>query len=362
MSTPGVRGRTALERWAQRRGPAARGPWGALIAVALAALIPLLTSSTYVVSVCFQAEILMCLALGLNIVVGYAGLLDLGFAAFFAIGAYTTGLLSTKAGWPILATLPPAVVLALVGAVFVGVPTLRLRSDYLAVVTLGFGEIIQAIVNNLNQTGGPTGIFGIPPLAIGPLQVLTAQGYFYVFLVMLALFVAVSARLRNSRLGRAWLCIREDEDTAEAMGIKTRRYKLYAYMAGAVLGSLVGCFYAPAFVAIAPPSFGFNESLLILMAVSIGGMGSIWGAVLGGGIVEVLPEIFRGFAQARFLAFGAVLVVMMILRPHGLLPEGVLRGMRGSRLGRLFGDDGGGDGRADGELERVPVEIVETDG
>jgi branched-chain amino acid transport system permease protein len=314
--------------WGQRVLRTSGGPWGALIVVALGALIPQLTSSSYILSVGFQAEILMCLALGLNIVVGYAGLLDLGFAAFFAIGAYTTGLLTTKLGWPVLATLPLAVVVALVGAVFVGVPTLRLRSDYLAVITLGFGEIIQATVNNLSQTGGATGIFGIPPLTIGSLQIITAQGYFYVFLVLLALFIVVCAQLRNSRLGRAWLCIREDEDAAEAMGIKTRRYKLYAYMAGAVLGALTGSFYAPALTAIAPPSFGFNESLLILMAVAIGGMGSIWGAVLGGGIVEILPELFRQFAQARFLVFGVVLIVMMILRPHGLLPEGALRGMR----------------------------------
>lgn len=336
---------------------ASGGSWSILLVLAGGALIPQLTTNSYILSVSFQAEILMCLALGLNIVVGYAGLLDLGFAAFFAIGAYTTGMLTTKLGWPVLATLPPALLVALVGAVFVGVPTLRLRSDYLAIVTLGFGEIIQAIANNLPQTGGPTGIFGIPPLTIGGLRVTTAQGYFYVFLVLLALFIAASARLRNSRVGRAWLCIREDEDAAEAMGIKTRRYKLYAYMAGAVFGSLVGSFYAPAFIAIAPPSFGFNESLLILMAVSIGGMGSIWGAVLGGGIVEILPEVFRQFAQARFLAFGLVLIVMMILRPHGLLPEGALRAMRRLRPGVAWRGRG-----ARSAAEDVAPASVRTDG
>lgn len=308
----------------------------AVVAIVLAALLPQLTHNDYVISVAFQAEILMCLALGLNIVVGYAGLLDLGFAAFFAIGAYTTGLLSTKAGWPILATLPPAVLFAIVGAVFVGSPTLRLRSDYLAVVTLGFGEIIQATVNNLPQTGGATGIFGIPPLTIGSLQVVTPAGYFYVFLVLVAVFAFASTRLRHSRLGRAWLCIREDEDAAQAMGIRTQRYKLYAYIGGAVLGALTGSLYAPALSAIAPPSFGFGESLLILIAVSIGGMGSIWGAVLGGLLVELLPEALRQFAQARLLVFGLALIVMMLLRPHGLLPEGALGGLRAavSRLVR----------------------------
>lgn len=289
--------------------------------IALAVLFPTIVHSTYVTSVGMQVEILMCLALGLNFVVGYAGMLDLGFAAFFAIGAYTTGLLSVDLHWPILATVVPAVVASLIGAVFIGAPTLRLRSDYLAVVTLGFGEIIQNIANNLNQTGGPEGIYGIPPLVIGGLHVTTTSGYYDVFLILVVVFVAVNYRVRRSRLGRAWLAIREDEDTAQAMGIKVRRYKLYAYMAGSVLGSITGSLYGPAFISIAPPSFGFNESLLVVMAVSIGGMGSIWGALLGAGVVVAFPEVFRQFAQARLLVFGVVLVLIMVLRPRGLWPE-----------------------------------------
>ncbi len=303
----------------QRSGPAV-----ALAVIALGALVPVFAGSTYVVSVAMQVEILMCLALGLNFVVGYAGMLDLGFAAFFAIGAYTTGLLSVDLHWPVLTTLPVALLAALAGAVFIGAPTLRLRSDYLAVVTLGFGEIIQNLVNNLSQTGGPEGIYGIPALSIGRFSVTSTAGYYYVFLVLVVLFAAISLRVRRSRLGRAWLAIREDEDTAQAMGIKVRRYKLYAYMAGSVFGSLTGSFYAPAFIAIAPPSFGFSESLLVVMAVSIGGMGSVWGALLGAGVVIAFPEIFRQFAQARLLVFGIVLVVIMVLRPQGVWPEGGL--------------------------------------
>lgn len=296
---------------------------GALVVavIVLAALFPTIVQSNYVTSVAMQVEILMCLALGLNFVVGYAGMLDLGFAAFFAIGAYTTGLLAVDLHWPILATLVPAVGASLIGAIFIGAPTLRLRSDYLAVVTLGFGEIIQNIVNNLNQTGGPEGIYGIPPLAIGSLQITSTSGYYGVFLVLVILFVAVNYRVRRSRLGRAWLAIREDEDTAQAMGIKVRRFKLYAYMAGSVLGAITGSFYGSAFISIAPPSFGFNESLLVVMAVSIGGMGSIWGALLGAGVVVAFPEVFRQFAQARLLVFGVVLVMIMVLRPRGLWPE-----------------------------------------
>ncbi len=297
--------------------------------VVVAGFFPDFAQSNYLTSIALQIEILMCLALGLNFVVGYAGMLDLGFAAFFAIGSYTTGMLSVHAHWPILATLPPAVVIALIGAVFVGVPTLRLRSDYLAVVTLGFGEIIQMVVNNLNQTGGPEGIYGIPPLHLGGWVLTTTGSYYEIFLFLVVLFVAVSSRIRRSRLGRAWLAIREDEDTAQAMGIKVRRYKLYAYMAGSVFGSITGSLYAPAFIAIAPPSFGFTESLLVVMAVSIGGIGSIWGALLGAGVVIAFPEVFRQFAQARLLVFGIALVLIMVLRPQGIWPE------NGLGLGRL---------------------------
>jgi branched-chain amino acid transport system permease protein len=291
------------------------------VALGLAAFLPALVQNTYIVSVAMQVEILMCLALGLNFVVGLCGMLDLGFAAFFAIGSYTTGLLSVDSHWPILATMPVAVVASLIGAVFIGTPTLRLRSDYLAVITLGFGEIIQNIVTNLNQTGGPEGISGIAPLSMAGLTITSTAGYFYVFLVLTVLFTWVSYRVRRSRLGRAWLAIREDEDTAHAMGIKVHRFKLYAYMAGSVYGSITGSLYGAAFIAIAPPSFGFSESLLVVMAVAMGGIGSIWGALLGAGVVIASPEMFRQFASARLLVFGFLLVLIMVLRPQGIWPE-----------------------------------------
>ncbi len=296
-----------------------------------AVLFPEFTQSPYVLGVAFQAEMLMCLALGLNIVVGYAGMLDLGFAAFFAIGAYTTGILSTKEHWSIIATIVPGVAVAVVCALIIGFPTLRLRSDYLAVVTLGFGEIIQTIAINLNQTGGPTGIYAIPMLTIGSVVVGSNTGYYYVFLVLVVAFALFSTRLRNSRLGRAWLCIREDEDAAKAMGINTNHYKLYAYVFGAVVGSITGAIYAPALSAISPASFGFSESLLIVMAVAIGGLGSIWGAMFGAAVVEIFPEVFRSFAQARLLVFGIALVVLMVVRPRGLFPERAFHGL-GARV------------------------------
>ncbi len=319
-----------------RRATRARGPRvargaGVLAATVAAALVPQLTHNQYYLGVAFQAEMLMCLALGLNIVVGYAGMLDLGFAAFFAIGAYSTGILSTKEHWSIIASIAPGVAVAVVCALIIGFPTLRLRSDYLAVVTLGFGEIIQTIAINLNQTGGPTGIYAIPALTIGSVVVASNTGYYYVFLVLVIVFALFSTRLRHSRLGRAWLCIREDEDAAKAMGINTSHYKLYAYMFGAVLGSITGSVYAPALTAISPASFGFSESLLIVMAVAIGGLGSIWGVMFGAAVVEIFPEVFRQFAQARLLVFGVLLVILMVVRPRGLFPERAFEGV-GARI------------------------------
>jgi branched-chain amino acid transport system permease protein len=308
---------------------------GVLAVVVLAALFPQFTQNQYYLGVAFQTEMLMCLALGLNIVVGYAGLLDLGFAAFFAIGAYTTGILSTKDHWSILASIAPGVVIAVICALIIGFPTLRLRSDYLAVVTLGFGEIIQAIAINLNQTGGPTGIYAIPAFTIGSIVVNSNAGYYYVFLILVIIFALFSTRLRYSRLGRAWLCIREDEDAAKAMGINISHYKLYAYMFGAVLGSITGSLYAPALTAISPASFGFTESLLIVMAVAIGGLGSVWGVMFGAAVVEIFPEVFRQFAQARLLIFGVLLVILMVMRPRGLFPERAFHGV-GARLRSRF--------------------------
>ena len=308
-----------------------------LVLVVLAILVPQMTGDQYYLSVAYQAEVLICLAIGLNLVVGYCGLLDLGFAAFFAIGAYTTGILSVDRHWTILATIPPGVAIAVVCSVLIGLPTLRLRSDYLAVVTLGFGLIIQTIASNLTQTGGPTGIYGIPVLTVGSIVIQSATSFYYLFLILLVMFVFISFRVRNSRIGRAWLCIREDEDAAQAMGIKIHRYKLYAYMGGAVMGSVTGALYAPALTAISPPSFGFSESLLILMAVAIGGMGSVWGAILGGAIVVILPEAFRQFSQARLLIFGAMLIIIMMTRPRGLFPEGAFRGTA-TRLRERFID------------------------
>jgi branched-chain amino acid transport system permease protein len=260
------------------------------------------------------------LAVGLNIVVGYCGLLDLGYAAFFAIGAYTSGILATTYGWSLVATVPVVIIAAVIAGVIIGGPTLRLRSDYLAIVTLGFGEIIRITANNLEVTGGPSGIYGIPGISLGGLDLSSPVAFYYTCVVVVALAVLGAARLGRSRIGRAWRFVREDEDAAEAMGIHTYKVKLAAYIAGAVWGGLAGILFGAQLTAISPQSFTFLWSALILMAVVLGGMGSTPGVVVGAIFVSVLPELLRGAADYRFFIFGVLLIVVMVFRPQGLWP------------------------------------------
>lgn len=263
------------------------------------------------------------LALGLNIIVGQAGLLNLGYVAFYAIGAYTYAILSTRYGlsfWPgmVLGALAAALVAALLG-----IPTLKLRGDYFAIVTLGFGEITRIVLNNwASLTGGPNGIAQIARPALG-LHVLSTTLEFY-YLILLIVIVTVFAvhRLMFSRIGRAWVAIREDEIAAEAMGINIFRLKLLAFVLGSAWAGMTGVFFAAKMAFVSPESFTFFESVLILCMVVLGGMGSIPGIILGALLLIALPEVFRDFQDYRMLAFGAALVVMMIFRPQGLLGSG----------------------------------------
>ncbi|MFF1277902.1 branched-chain amino acid ABC transporter permease [Streptomyces marokkonensis] len=286
---------------------------------AVAALaLPLISSSTYVIQIAVDALIFVMLAVGLNIVVGYCGLLDLGYAAFFAIGAYTSGLLSTRFEWPLIATLPVVVIAAIVGGLLIGGPTLRLRSDYLAIVTLGFGEIIRITANNLDFTGGPNGLYGIPDF--GDFGLRADIALYWITAVVVIAAVLFSSRLGRGRIGRAWRFVREDEDAAEAMGIHTYRVKFAAYIAGAVFGGIAGVLFAAHQTAISPPSFNFLWSALILMAVVLGGMASTPGVVVGALVISLLPELLRGAENWRYLIFGLLLIVVMVFRPQGLLP------------------------------------------
>ncbi|WP_199552468.1 branched-chain amino acid ABC transporter permease [Streptomyces sp. N35] len=290
--------------------------WGAL-AAALA--LPLVIATPYALNVMTGAALFVMLAVGLNIVVGYCGLLDLGYAAFFAVGAYTSGILAIELDVPLLATVPAVLVVTVVAGLVIGAPTLRLRSDYLAIVTLGFGEIIRITATNLEITGGPSGIYGIPGLwGDGPTD---PALFYYVTVGVVAVAVLFAARLGRSRLGRAWRFVREDEDAAAAMGIHPHRVKLAAYVAGAVWGGLAGVLFGAQLSAVSPASFTFLWSALVLMAVVLGGMGSTPGVVAGAIAISLAPELLRQVQDYRFFVFGVLLIVVMVLRPQGLWPQ-----------------------------------------
>jgi len=313
-------------------------------AVAFAVLWPLTLSQGTQSILFFPVGLYVLLALGLNIVVGAAGLLDLGYVAFYAVGAYTTAMLTTKSGWTAWEVLPVAILVAMAAGVMLGAPTLRLRGDYLAIVTLGFGEIVRIVAQNSTALGQARGITGIPHPGrfFGADFQLRPLPYYYLALVAIAFTVIVVVRLRHSRVGRAWSAIREDEDAAEAMGVHTFTMKLWAFAMGASTGGLAGWIYASKVSFINPDNFPFFFSVIILAAVVLGGMGSIPGVVAGAVAIGYLPEYLRDasagawitarlntltgghagtITEYRVLIFGAALVAIMVFRPQGLIPS-----------------------------------------
>ncbi len=290
------------------------------------------------------ALLYVMLALGLNIVVGFAGLLDLGYVAFFAVGAYLYALLASPhfgLHLPFWLLLPMGAFAAGIFGMLLGAPTLRLRGDYLAIVTLGFGEIIRIFLNNLNApydiTGGPQGIDLIDPVSLGQFSLNhSVYGYYFLFLFLALGTAFVSTRLQHSRIGRAWVAIREDEIAAEAMGINTRNVKLMAFAMGASFGGLSGGLFAGFEGFVSPESFSLTESIMILCMVVLGGMGHVRGVIFGSVLLSILPEALRyvGPAQQsvfgkiyvdpsslRMLLFGLALILVMLLRPAGLWPS-----------------------------------------
>ena len=272
-----------------------------------------------------QIMMFILVALGLNVVVGFAGLLDLGYVGFYAVGAYTTAVVTSgQFTLPWIAALPLSVIMAMIAGVILGTPTLRLRGDYLAIVTLGFGEIIRITANNSNWLGGPRGISKIArPPSIGPLQfgVLNAKPYWYLGFTVILIVIFVLTRLENSRVGRAWAAVREDEDAAELMGVDTFKFKLWAFAIGAAIGGLAGSLYASKVGFINPDNFQLQLSILFLAAVVLGGTGSMYGVIMGGFLVAWIPERFRGFSTRRYFVFGVVLVLVMVFRPQGIIPR-----------------------------------------
>jgi branched-chain amino acid transport system permease protein len=266
------------------------------------------------------------LALGLNLVVGQTGLLNLGYVAFYAIGAYTYAILSTRFGLPFWPGLVVGAASSAFMALLIGLSTLKLRGDYFAIVTLGLGEITRIVLNNSDSiTGGPNGISRIGRPSLFGYVFSTPLDYYYLILVIAVITVFAMNRLMVSRIGRAWIAIREDEIAAEAMGINTFRLKLLAFVIASAWAGLTGVFFAAKMAFVSPESFTFFESVMILCMVVLGGMGSIPGIILGAFLLITLPEVFRDFADYRMLGFGVALVLMMIFRPQGLL--GTAKGM-----------------------------------
>jgi len=290
-----------------------------VVILALLVIFPF-TANRYTLDLSVQAGIYIMLALGLNIVVGQTGLLVLGYVAFYAVGAYTYALLSTGMDVSFWAALPIAAILAGIFGLLLGAPVLRLRGDYLAIVTLGFGEITRIVLNNWDSlTGGPNGISGIPRPEAGSFVFNDMTHYYFLVLAMLVLTFFVVRRLNDSRIGRAWIAIREDEVAAEAMGVNTTYLKLLAFMLGAVLAGVAGVLYASKMRFVSPESFNFFESVIILCMVVLGGMGSIPGVILGAVVLYLLPEGLREFQQYRMLIFGGAMVAMMVFRPQGFI-------------------------------------------
>jgi len=333
---------------------------GIVLAYALPILQPpvITTPDSDFGGVMVSAASFALVAVGLNIVIGYAGLLDLGYVGFYAVGAYTVGVLTSEHGhWPFLLALPAAIAVTMLTGVILGAPTLRVRGDYLAIVTLGFGEIIRLTAKNTEWLGASAGIKDIPsPHSIGPDEVGTANDgifqiphiawngleplidnehktpflvfgvldaipYYWLLLTVLLIVLFCDFLIKESRVGRAWEATREDEDAAELMGVPTLRYKLLAFALGAAIGGLAGSMLASGQAGyINPDSFILLLSMLFVAAVMIGGAGNRWGAVAGGVLVAYLPERFRGLSDYRLLIFGLSLMLIVTFRPQGIFP------------------------------------------
>lgn len=295
----------------------------ALIAICIVIIIFPFIFSAYQTNIMITALMYVVLGLGLNIVVGVAGLLNLGYAAFYAVGAYTYGLLHQHYGVGFWISLPIGAILAAIFGILLGFPVLRLRGDYLAIVTLGFGEIVRLVLENWNAFSfGPSGIANIPrPGFFGMrMSLQTATIYTYFLVIGLTLFtIFVVNRLQDSRIGRALVALREDEIACQAMGIDKAQVKLMAFALGSTWAGMMGVVFAAKNTFINPASFTFIESAMILSIVVLGGMGSAAGVVVGSFVLILLPEYLRAFSDYRMILFGAIMVMMMVFRPQGIV-------------------------------------------
>ncbi len=297
--------------------------WTLIVAALLVLVLFPFMSSNYWVDVAFYLGLYVLLGLSLNIILGEVGLFNLGHAAFWAIGAYATAILNTEFGIPVLVLLPVSAIVAGGFAWLVSSPIIHLRGDYLCIVTIALGEIVRLALNNDpgGLTGGPNGVFGIDRPAIGGLVINTPIEFYFLIWILVLISAFALVRLQHSRIGRAWNYIRGDELAAEAMGINVRSLKLLAFVLGAGLAGVAGNIYAGKMMVVSPDSFTFMESCMFFAIVLLGGMGSVPGTFLGAVVVVLLPEIFRPLATYRMLIFGLAMVVVMYLKPGGMLPR-----------------------------------------
>jgi branched-chain amino acid transport system permease protein len=298
--------------------------WYVKVVILLACLsVPWVVQSHYAMRVIIYIYLYVVLALGLNVVMGFTGLLNIGHAAFYAMGAYTTAILMTGYGLSFWWTVPIGMGLGGLMGLAVGFPTLRLRDDYLAMVTLGFGQIVYIVANNwMSLTRGPRGIPAIPAPSLKlfgwKLVIDNYPGYYYLILFFVALAIYACVRVRDSRVGLAWMAIREDEDVAAVMGIHLGFYKTLAFAFSAVIGALAGSFFSVFQSFVSPNSFTILESVVIVTIPILGGLGSIPGTIVGAALMIGLPEVFRSASEYRMVSVGAFMVLMMIFKPEGL--------------------------------------------
>ncbi len=306
--------------------------WGGIgLGILLLLFLPLFLR-TYLTEVVDNIGIYVLMGLGLNIVVGFAGMLHLGYVAFFAIGAYTMALLTPSeygvAGLSFWTALPFSVLAAVLMGLILVIPVLKMRGDYLAIVTLGFGEIIRILVLSdflAPWIGGAQGILKIPNVSVAGMELVKPEQLYYVILVCCLLALFVSWRLRDARMGRQWRALREDEDVAEAMGINLVKTKLLAFAIGAAFAGMSGAIFASKLGSIFPHSFNLMVSINVLCLIIVGGIGSLPGVVVGAILLVGLPELLREFAEYRLLMYGALLIVMMVTRPEGFWPSEVMK-------------------------------------